>query len=191
MSEKQKRQNSVALTLLALVAISGGLVGCRSDAYYMEAQTPPASDPAQLHNAMTKLDAVYMDNFGAKYGKYLEEPQIEIVRALSRGDVGMAYTQVQQNRQLFEDVSAAAKTAVIALGRNTTIVNATDHDDYVDFFTAETDRLNSKVAEATALLALKPSASKDEADATAALVADATVKEAAVPRLLAAQLAKK
>jgi len=179
-----------ALPVIAVVACLAILGGCRTDSYYMDAQAPPASDPAQLKSAMAKLDTVYKDNFGTKYSSALADSQIEIERAVSRGDAGTACNQVRQNRQLMEDASAAAKATVVALGRNTMIVNATDHDAYVDFFMAETDRLNSKVAEYNALLALKPSASKDDTDAITALVADATVKEAAAIRLLDPQNAK-
>ncbi len=153
------------------------LIGCRNEAYYSEAQTPPQSDPAQLHSAINKLDVVYETNYGSKFTAKISPLEVAIGSALYQGDAQTAVSQINKNRKLFSDATAAAKACLFELSKNTTIVNPTDHDNYANFYNAEGDRLNSKAAEYSAFLDLKAGTSKANITALMVLVSNARVAE--------------
>jgi hypothetical protein len=173
---------STPLSLCALLCIVS-LAGCKSDADYAQAKTPPPSDPAALHGAINKLDAAYEAGYGSKFAAKVTPVEVVIGSDLYKGDTTGAVSEIGKNRKLFQDASAGAKACLFDLSKNTVIVNPTDHDAYANFYNAEGDRLNSKAAEYKAFLTLKSTASKTDVAALLDLVSDSRIKEFVAQKL--------
>lgn len=148
-----------AMHRAALVSTLGLLaIGCSSDSASKEVPaasettvaTPPKADVQPLSVLVAKFDDVWAKGMGDSDSKF--GPLAKSVVRMKTADAAAAITK---NKELLARVIAQSQQAALDLSTSTgSNVSVQDHDAYVAYFTAVSQRIGSRKAAAQSMLDL-------------------------------------